>query len=110
MLKALSQSLVSAIFPVDCEVCGHSLAFDAPFDLCRDCEATISLIPLPHCLGCGRHSEVMEHGCDMCRSENFHYDNILAACYYGIKIKKLLCAFKFERRRRLGGSKRRRRG
>jgi competence protein ComFC len=86
MLKAISQSLLSLVFPPSCELCGEGLPMHAPSAVCVPCETRIPLSELP---------------ADALSSERFHFDRVYASSIYDGGVKKLLRAFKFRRRRPL---------
>ena len=87
MLRVISQNLVSFVFPLSCELCGHVLPARNRGAVCHSCEGSFSLIEQP-----------------WTENEHFHFDRVYAACFYEDKIKKLLVTFKFRRRRSLGPS------
>lgn len=84
MLKAISRSVVSFVFPLSCELCGAVLPSRSEGGVCKVCEGRLSLI-----------------GTSFSENKNFYFDRVFAACYYEDKIKDLLCAFKFRRNRAL---------
>ena len=98
MLKTLSETFLSLVFPVSCELCTALLPSGAP-GVCRDCQNGFRLIPPPWCAGCGRHTLSENERCGHCRQENFHFDRAFACAYYDDRMKELLHAFKFGRRR-----------
>ena len=96
MLNAISQSLVSVVFPLCCELCGAALPLRRSSAICDGCEGLLAPIPAPFCDKCGRHAPA---GCCLrCENERFHFDQVFASCAYDPNLKKLLCAFKFRRR------------
>ena len=99
MLKSISETFFSLVFPVSCELCGKLLPIRDSKGICRACENAISLITSPHCAGCGRTVFANGERCGHCSKENFHFDRAYACVYYDKNMKKLLHAFKFERRR-----------
>ena len=99
MLKTLSQTFLSLIFPVSCELCAALLPAGGVQGVCRNCQSAITLIPSPWCAGCGRHASQDGERCGHCKDEKFHFDRAYACVYYDENMKKLLHAFKFERRR-----------
>lgn len=101
MLKTLSEAFFSLVFPLGCELCGTLLPSGASKGICQNCQKGISLIVPPHCERCGRHVLNDKELCGHCVHENFHFDRAFACVYYDDKMKKLLHAFKFERRRYL---------
>jgi len=98
MFKALSESLLSFVFPVSCELCGELLPVRNSEGVCGTCQKAISLIPAPHCLKCGRFSSEFMKDCAVCRADSFHFDRVHAAVYYDGRAKELLRALKFGRR------------
>lgn len=98
MLKALSENLLSLVFPISCEICGELLAFRNVGGLCPNCQKTLHLIPAPHCPKCGRFSSEFTTDCAVCRTERFHFDRVYGAVYYDGHAKDLLRAFKFARK------------
>lgn len=98
MLRTLSKSLLSFVFPISCELCGELLPARNSGGVCGSCLKTISLIPAPHCSKCGRFSSEFTKNCAACRADRFHFDRVYAAVYYDGHAKKLLRALKFERR------------
>ncbi len=84
MLKTISRSVISVVFPHSCELCGTVLTRRDEGGICPPCENTLSLIAAPFSEG-----------------EKRPLDRIFAACYYEDKIKDLLRAFKFRRQRML---------
>ena len=101
MLKTISEAVFSLVFPVSCELCGTLLPSGGALGVCRNCQNSIPLIAPPWCAGCGRNVLKGEALCAHCRNEHFHFDRAFACVYYDEKMKKLLHAFKFERRRSL---------
>ncbi len=101
MLKSISETFLSLVFPLSCELCGALLPAHEPKGICLACQNTISLIAPPHCESCGRTVSKDSKRCRHCLKENFHFDRAYACVYYDEKMKKLLHAFKFERRRYL---------
>ena len=82
MLKAISRSLLSFVFPLSCELCESLLPAAGRTALCRRCEAALPLSGLPAQI----------------QGEHFHFDQLFAASLYENGVKKLLRAFKFHRR------------
>ncbi len=103
MLKAFSESLLSFVFPVSCEICGELLPLKNLGGVCETCQKTLSLIPAPHCPKCGRFSSEFTKDCSACRGEMFYFNSVHGAVYYDGRAKELLRAFKFERRTLLAG-------
>ena len=101
MIKAISRSLFSLVFPSHCPLCGDLLDSREKDGLCTTCENGISFIPSPHCPGCGRHSPAETDRCGHCVSEKFHFDRAYACCAYLSGVKDLLLSFKFGRKRPL---------
>ena len=101
MLKALSQSLLSFVFPVSCELCGSLLPARDMDGVCGSCQRSIPLIPSPRCPKCGRFSSEFTRDCALCRAETFYFDHAHAAVYYDGRAKELLRALKFSRKKRL---------
>jgi ComF family protein len=99
MLKTFSETLFSLVFPLFCELCDTLLPSRDPKGICQICRNGISLIAPPHCAGCGRSVRRDGARCERCLKEKFHFDRAYACVYYDEKMKKLLHAFKFERRR-----------
>ena len=98
MFKMLSESLLSFVFPVSCELCGELLPVRNSGGVCGTCQKTISLIPAPHCPKCGRFSSEFMKDCAVCRADRFHFDRVYAAVTYDGRAKELLRALKFGRR------------
>ena len=84
MLKAISRSVVSFVFPQSCELCGAVLPSRTAGGACRVCALSIPLAAPGYT-----------------ENKNFHFDRVFVACYYEDKVKDLLCAFKFRRNRTL---------
>ena len=84
MLKAISRSVLSFVFPISCELCGEVLPSGNDGGVCFSCESSIPLTAPAY----------SEH-------KDFHFDRVFAACYYEDKVKTLLCSFKFRRNRAL---------
>ncbi len=99
MLKTLSETFFSLVLPLGCELCGTPLPARDAQGICASCQNHVSLIMPPYCAGCGR--TVLEEGdrCGHCVGEYFHFDHAFGCVYYDEKMKKLLHAFKFERRK-----------
>lgn len=99
MLKSLAETFLSLVFPLFCELCDALLPSRNPKGICQSCQNGITLIVPPHCARCGRSVSQNGKHCEHCLKENFHFDRAYACVYYDEKMKKLLHAFKFERRR-----------
>ena len=99
MLNSISETLFSLVFPLSCELCGTLLGSRNPKGICRTCQNSISLIAPPYCVGCGRTVLTKDERCGRCSKESFYFDRAYACVYYDEKMKKLMHAFKFERRR-----------
>jgi competence protein ComFC len=84
MLKAISESLLSLVFPPSCELCRGDLPAHAPSAVCVPCETRLPLSDLP---------------ADALSSERFHFDRVYASSVYDGGVKKLLRSFKFRRRK-----------
>jgi len=82
MLRTISQSLLSFVFPSSCELCGSLLPAAEQTALCERCECSLPLAGLSV----------------QAQNELFHFDRLFAACLYENNVKKLLRAFKFRRR------------
>ncbi len=99
MLKILSETFLSLVFPLSCELCGALIPSGNADGICLPCQKSIVLITPPHCAGCGRTVLKKSDRCGHCSKEHFYFDHAFACVYYDEKMKKLLHAFKFERRR-----------
>jgi len=78
MLKAISRSVVSFVFPLGCELCGAILPPRIEGGVCKFCQGRIPLTEPP-----------------FSEDKSLHFDRVFAGCYYEDKVKNLLCAFKF---------------
>lgn len=101
MLKTLSETVFSLVFPVSCELCAALLPPGGTPGVCRACRGRFRPIPAPHCPGCGRSVLSAKDRCGHCPREGFHFDRAFACMPYDENMKKLLHAFKFGRRRSL---------
>ena len=101
MLKTLSKTFLSLVFPVSCELCSALLPAGGTPGVCSACRGHLQLIPPPWCAGCGRNTLDDKERCGHCRQENFHFDRAYACVYYDDRMKELLHAFKFGHRRYL---------
>ena len=99
MFNLLSKSLLSLVFPSACESCKRLLPLKNELGVCESCQQSIRLIPSPFCPKCGRSSLESTQNCAGCREDRFDFDRVFSAAYYEGPIKKVLCAFKFEKRR-----------
>ena len=99
MLKTISEAVFSLVFPVSCELCEAFLPSGGLQGICQNCQKSLSRLTPPCCAGCGRAASKDGERCGHCRNEDFHFDRAYACTYYDDKMKKLLHAFKFERRR-----------
>ena len=54
MLKTISRTLLSLVFPLHCQLCDALLPGREDDGVCRSCESRMRLIEAPHCPGCGR--------------------------------------------------------
>ncbi len=84
MLKAISRSVISFVFPLSCELCGDVLPSQNDGGVCAACESTLPLT-----------------GPAYSENKDFYFDRVFAACYYEDKVKTLLCSFKFRQNRTL---------
>lgn len=87
MLRAISRTLLSSVFPLSCELCGGLLPPASDGALCSGCEESLPVPTGPAAEG---------------QAEHFHFDRVFAAGAYEGGLKKLLRAFKFGRRRPAG--------
>jgi ComF family protein len=91
------------LFPMNCAICGRML-FDrreCRYGLCRTCLPRLELdLEPPRCPACGRPL-ISEQGlCASCRRDGSRFrDQTLALYPYTGEYRKLLTAFKFEKRR-----------
>ena len=99
MLKTISRTLFSLVFPLHCELCGRLLPSRESAGVCPSCEGRIALIASPHCPGCGRTSLGESERCARCRDEKFHFDRAYACTFYESGVKEILHGFKFGRKR-----------
>lgn len=89
------------LFPAGCAVCNKTLldAEDAWFGICEDCRETLTIDKDPRCEICGRPLISEIKLCLQCRShETHHFDRLIALYPYTDKYRKLLMAFKFDKR------------
>ncbi len=101
MLTHLSESLLSLVFPVACETCQAPLPPLPALGVCERCRSEIKLLKAPHCVTCGRTVRNGSLRCGLCADEHFHYDRAFACTIYQGKVKELLHAYKFGRRKYL---------
>lgn len=87
MLKVISRSLVSIVFPISCELCGNVVPSGRGAAICEPCENSL---PFSESVGWAPRE-----------NERFHFDHVFSAAVYDGAVKKLLKAFKFKRRRLL---------
>lgn len=86
---------------MECETCGALLsAADGP-GLCGACRREIRRIAPPLCAACGRPVRTRGGKCAPCLTERFHFDRAFACAVYDGKMKELLHAYKFHKKRAL---------
>ena len=98
MLKTISRSLFSWVFPLQCQLCDKLLPVPEDSGICQSCRNNIPFISPPHCFVCAR---TVSHGkqCGRCLHEKMHFDRVFACVFYGDNVKKLLHLFKFRRKK-----------
>ena len=101
MLKDFFETASSIIFPVECETCKAVLSPLPPLGVCARCESEIKILRAPHCATCGRTLANDGPKCAECYNESFHFDRAFACALYEGKMKELLHAYKFGRRKYL---------
>ena len=99
MLKTISRTILSLVFPLHCELCGALAESPENAGVCPTCEKLVRLIEAPHCPGCGRTGLNDQEACGRCRDEKFHFDRAYACVFYESGMKELLHGFKFGRKR-----------
>jgi ComF family protein len=102
----LSSLLREYLFPATCAICGRML-FDEDecwYGLCHDCMPRFGLdLDAPRCSVCGRPLISEQGRCMECRNDSDHaFDQTLALFPYFGHYRKLLRAYKFDKRRALG--------
>ena len=102
MLRSLFEVAASLVFPVECETCSVTLSPLPPVGVCARCEAEIKWVNAPHCVSCGRTLRNETSKCAECLDEKFYFDRAFACALYEGKMKELLHAYKFGRRKYLG--------
>ena len=100
MLKLLAHITTSLLFPLDCETCGKSLSL-SDRGICASCSNQISWIKAPFCSICSRPLTLNLSKCADCHHEHFYFRKAWAAARYEGKMKELLQAYKFSKRKSL---------
>jgi ComF family protein len=97
----------NCLFPEDCAICGGALIEpdEMRFGLCQDCVASINSVPSGNgkCIICGKPLISEFNTCLPCRSAQYPYDRLWTIFPYTGKYRKLLTAYKFEKRLSLAG-------
>jgi competence protein ComFC len=99
MLKTISRTFFSLVFPLSCEFCGKLVESRENAGVCAPCESRIRRIAPPHCPGCGRTCLSATGRCESCSDEKFHFDRAYACVAYESGIKEIVHGFKFGRKR-----------
>jgi ComF family protein len=89
------------LFPAGCAICGQILinSDEAFFGICDHCRKSLSLDNDPRCEICGRPLSSEIKLCTQCRNrETRHLDRLIALFPYTGKYRKILTAFKFDKR------------
>jgi ComF family protein len=93
------------LFPAGCAICNKILlnTEDAWFGVCDDCRKTLTIDKDPRCEICGRPLISEIKFCLQCRNRETHYfDKLITLFPYTGKYRKLLTAFKFDKRACIG--------
>ncbi len=101
MLRRLSEFAISLFFPSVCETCGSAVPSSPTSGVCARCASEIKLTQAPFCVSCGRTLLTDGQKCGECADETFHHDRAFACALYEGKMKELLQAYKFKRRKHL---------
>ena len=102
MLYGVKNTLVDAIFPPVCPVCGGLLGYDSGKRerICRECIQKVKYIKEPYCIKCGKQldSETDEY-CYDCKRKKHSYDRGVAVYLYTDAVKQSIYRFKYKNKR-----------
>lgn len=87
-LTDLVDSLLTAIYPRRCGLCGKVI-IPAAY-MCKDCEENVPRVLPPLCLLCGRG----KNEC-LCKNFRFYYSGLVAPFYYEGAVRRCIHRFKF---------------
>ena len=101
----LYRSLSSCVYPPFCFICEDDLNKREHL-VCERCWSSFDLIDRPYCQRCGLPLKVRDTTCACCESTDFCFSATRAAYVYTEDVRKVIHAFKFQRKtslaRRLG--------
>jgi len=90
------------LFPENCALCGTALIEDGEIrlGLCKDCVLSVNSVPADNgrCIICGKPLISEFDTCLSCRGEKHSYDRLWTLFPYTGKYRKLLTAYKFEKK------------
>jgi len=90
------------LFPENCALCESALieGDEIRLGLCRDCVLAINSVPADNgkCLICGKPLISEAETCLSCRNSRYSYDRLWTLFPYTGKYRKLLTAYKFEKK------------
>lgn len=108
LLRELSDSFFSVIFPTRCSVCGGEVASVAGLGVCRDCWSKVESWEGLICQRCGlpviseRAADSAQVLCGACRAGDRGFDLARTFGIYRGNLRLLILQMKFRRRERLG--------
>lgn len=102
---ALGSSLLEALFPGRCLLCGKWLSAndDPSVPLCDPCRRSLVPIGKDRCAKCGMVLVSESVTCMRCREADFVFESNVALFPYSREAKELITKLKFEARTRLAG-------
>ena len=90
-------SLGYFLYPPFCFVCDSDLQ-EGESLVCERCWSHLELIDHPFCLKCGTPLTVRDTPCGFCKGKEFSFEATRAAYRYTEDIRKMIHAFKFQRK------------
>jgi len=88
----LAETLVQALLPARCLLCGESLPAKAPGGVCQPCWQSLPRLQGPRCQRCGESSLLSP--CLACRTTPPPWEGLVAAFPYQDQVKELILALK----------------
>lgn len=90
----------NCLFPGDCALCGGALIYtdEIMLGLCKDCLASINPAEGRKCAVCGKPLISEAGACLSCRDSKHSFDRLWTVFPYTGKYRKLLAAYKFEKK------------
>jgi len=102
ILNKIFLSVKNCLFPEDCAICGSALIEpdEIQLGLCRNCILSVNSVSTDNgkCIICGKPLISEFETCLSCRGAQHSYDRLWTLFPYTGKYRKLLTAYKFEKK------------